>query len=210
MSSEDTPSHGQDGAGAIALKDAARAWARLLDQWWRQQSAMLPPDLNRAMTSTLDQSKALVEIVCEQAVRSLASPSRAEGAGTAGGFGPWQPVIDACRELEAGLIGTATGGQQDFDPEAMREYRRAARAYFDEFVQINNDISRRVQQRLAADSPADFKTLHAAVVDEAEATYLERVSGDAFAARQAEYINALFRLRRNAASMPAGEPKASS
>lgn len=164
---------------------------------------MLPPELKRAMTSTLDQSKALVDMACAQAARAVAgapaaggsnrSPEPEDSTATAD-FGLWQPVIDACRACEAGLLGSV-GESENARPGAAGEYQRAARAYLGEFVQINLDVVARLQKKIAAAPPKDFRQLHALVVEEAENAYLDRVSGDAFAARQAAFINAMFKLR---------------
>lgn len=201
--------------GAAALTDAARAWSALVDGWWRQQSAVLPPDLERAMTATLDQSKALVDMACAQAATAIAGPpasanpaqARESDDSPAGGeYGLWQPVIDACRACEASLVGI-TGGRGSKASGAAREYQRAANAYLNEFVQINRDVAQRLQRKIGASPPADFRQLHALVVEEAENAYLDRVSGDAFAARQAAFINAMFRLRREMAEAgTAGDP----
>lgn len=195
------------------MSEAARAWTSVLDGWWRQQAAMLPPDLERAMGATLDQSKALVELAVAQSARaveasfgdpsrSLATPS--EALPVAASFGLWQPVIDACRDCETRLVGRA-GDSDSPRSSAAREYQRAAGAYMNEFVQINGDLAQRLQKKLALNPPADFRRLHALVVEEAENAYLDRVSTDAFAALQAAYINAMFRLRRETGGAGPGE-----
>jgi hypothetical protein len=185
-------------AGA-ALAQAARAWTSLVDDWWRQQSAALPPELERAMSAALDQSKALVDLAFAQsaeAVTESAAPN--EDSSSAGEYGIWQPVIDACRACEASLVGNhGTSDSPWSGPE--REYQRAASAYMNEFVGINREVAQRLQRRLAAAPPADFRQLHALVVEEAENAYLDRVSTDRFASLQAAYINAMFRLRKEMA-----------
>lgn len=188
-------------AGA-ALVQAARAWTSLVDDWWRQQAAALPPELERAMTATLDQSKALVDMAFAQSARavakSAASPTPPEDSPPTDEFGLWQPVIDACRACEAGLVGK--DGASDWPgSRPARDYQGAASAYLNEFVQINREVARRLQRRLADSPPADFRQLHALVVEEAENAYLDRVSTDRFAALQAAYINAMFRLRKEMA-----------
>ncbi len=194
---------GRHAAGARALTEAARAWSTLVDGWWRQQSAMLPPELERAMTSTLDQSKALVDMACAQAARAAAGSSAAadssqaqgaEDSSAAGDLGLWKPVIDACREFEADSVGS-TADPDKPGSSAEREFRHASWAYLNEFVQINLDVVERLQRRIAASPPEDFRQLHALVVEEAENAYMDRVSGDAFAKRQAAYVNAMFKLR---------------
>ncbi len=147
--------------------------------------------------------------------RALAEPSRepasagSEGSGdspAAGGLGLWQPVIDACRACETSLLGKI-GKSDSGQTAAAREYQRAASAYLNEFVQINGDVARRLQNKLASKPPADFRRLHALVVEEVENAYLDRVTTDAFAAAQAAYINAIFRLRQaTAESGAAGTP----
>jgi len=194
---------GKHAASAPALTEAARAWTTLVDGWWRQQSAILPPELKRAMTSTLDQSKALVDMACAQAARAAAGSSAAghssqapgaEDLPAAGDLGLWKPVIDACREFEAGLVGS-TADPDKPGSSAEREYHQAAGAYLNEFVQINLDVIERLQTKIAASPPEDFRQLHALVVEQAESAYMDRVSGDAFAKRQAAYVNAMFKLR---------------
>ena len=191
------------GAAAAAMTEAARTWATLLDGWWRQQAAALPPELESAMGAMLDQSKALVDMAFGQA-RALAQPTvkpasaRSEGSGNspaAGQSGLWKPVIDACRACEASLLGKV-GDSASGQSAAALEYRRAASAYLNEFVQINGDVARRLQKKLASKPPAEFRRLHALVVEEVENAYLDRVSTDAFAAVQAAFINAMFRLRQ--------------
>ncbi len=190
--------------GDAPLTDAARAWTALVDGWWRQQAAVLPPELERAMSATLNQSKALVEMAFAQAAGAMAASSggphgaatrEPEDAEATGEFGLWQPIIDACRACEASLVGSL-GDDTPARSGAGEEYQRAASAYLNEFLQINRDVARRLQAKIAASPPADFRQLHDLVVEEAESAYLERVSSDEFAALQAAYINAMFRLRR--------------
>ena len=206
MSSEDSPSNSRENnapraAGASALGEAAQAWTEFVDGWWRQQSAMLPTDLRKAMTSTLDQSKALVDMACAQAAAAMSSDHRAdkdaaaESGATGDHPGMWQPIIDACRACEADLLGSA-GADEHTRSDAVLEYQRAANEYLLEFAQINMDVARRLQRKFSSGAPADFRQLHDLVVAEAEQAYLERVSGDVFAERQAAYINAMFRLRK--------------
>ncbi len=194
-------------AAAAALTDAARAWTALVDGWWRQQSARLPPELERAMSATLDQSKALVDMAFAPAARTV--PDSPPGANTAqattpedpppaGDPGLWRPVIDACLACEASLVGN-TGGGDSAQSDAAREYRRAAGEYLNEFVQINSEVALRLERKLAASPPTDFRRLHGLVVEEAESAYLDRVSTDNFATLQAAFINAMFRLRREMA-----------
>ncbi len=199
---------------AAAMTEAARTWTTLLDGWWRQQAAALPPELESALGAMLDQSKALVDMAFGQA-RALADVSakpasaRSEGSGdpaAAGELGLWQPVIDACRVCETSLLGEV-GGSDSGQTAAAREYQSAASAYLNEFVQINGEVARRLQKKLASKPPADFRQLHALVVEEVENAYLDRVSSDAFAAVQAAFINAMFRLRQETAkSGAAGTP----
>ncbi|MDX1529454.1 MAG: poly(R)-hydroxyalkanoic acid synthase subunit PhaE [Gammaproteobacteria bacterium] len=192
-------------AAAAAMTEAAQAWTTLLDGWWRQQARALPPELERPMGAMLDQSKALVNMAFGQA-RAAADASvkpasaRREGSQDpkAGELGLWQPVIDACRACETSLLGEV-GGSDSGPSAAAREYQRAASAYLNEFVQINGDVARRLQKKLASKPPADFRRLHALVVEEVENAYLDRVSTDAFAAVQAAFINAMFRLRQQTA-----------
>lgn len=191
-------------APALALTEAAQAWTALLDDWWRQQSTGLPPELERAMSAMLDQSKALMDMAFAQTARAMTEPPPGATAASAtpprdspdvGEFGLWQPVIDTCRACEASLVGDAA---ESATPKsaAAREYQRAASAYLKEFAQINGELAKRLQKELAANPPADFRQLHALVVKEAENAYLDRVSTDSFAARQAAFINAMFKLRR--------------
>lgn len=192
------------------MADIARSWNTLVDGWWRQQAAVLPPELERAMRATLDQSKALVDMAFSHTA-APAGPGKAEtpvsGDSTAAGeFGLWQPVIDACRACEAGLVGSI-GGSESVDSEAARQYQRAAGAYMNEFVQINRDVARRLEKRIVSGPPADFRQLHNLVVEEAESAYLERVSSDDFAALQAAFINAMFRLRRETAGSGRGRQR---
>lgn len=191
-------------AAGAALVQAAQAWTSLVDDWWRRQSAALPPELERAMSATLDQSKALVDMAFAQAATAVTgSAAPADGSSPAGEFGIWQPVIDACHACEAGLV----GGGADDPPRSgpAREYQSAAKAYLEEFAQINREVARRLQARIASSPPADFRQLHALVVEEAENAYLDRVSTDRFAALQAAYINAMFRLRRETGGAGPGE-----
>ncbi len=193
-------------AAAAAMTEAARTWTTLLDGWWRQQSEALPPELERALGAMLDQSKALVDMAFGQArARADASAKPASASSDCSGVPPatgelglWQPVIDACRACETSLLGTA-GGSDSGQTAAAREYQRAASAYLNEFVQINVDVARRLQKKLASKPAADFRRLHALVVEEVENAYLDRVSTDAFAAVQAAFINAMFRLRQETA-----------
>ena len=53
-------------------------------------------------------------------------------------------------------------------------------------------------------SSADLRAVHELVVDKAEEVYLERESRDSFAKRQARFINALLRLRRDMTLANAG------
>ncbi len=201
-------------SAAAAMTEAARTWTTLLDGWWRQQAAALPPELESALGAMLDQSKAMVDMAFGQA-RALADASakpasaRSEGSGdsaAAGELGLWQPVIDACRACETSLLGKI-GESDSGQTAAAREYQRAASAYLNEFVQINGEVARRLQKKLASKPPADFRRLHALVVEEVENAYLDRVSTDAFAAVQAAFINAMFRLRQETAkSGAAGTP----
>lgn len=199
---------------AAAMTEAARTWTTLLDGWWRQQAAALPPELESAMGAMLDQSKALVDMAFGQArglAEASAKPASDQSEGSrdspaTGELGLWQPVIDACRACEAGLLGNV-GERHTGQSAAAGEYQRAASAYLNEFVQINGDVARRLQKKLAAKPPADFRRLHALVVEEVENAYLDRVSTDAFAAVQAAFINAMFRLRQETAkSGAAGAP----
>lgn len=201
--SGDSPDAGNS-AAAPDLSEAARAWTALVDGWWRQQSAVLPPELERAMSSMLGQSKALVDMACAQAVRAFAASAaganpaqvtRSRDSGSVDELGLWQPVIDACRACEASLVGNVDvrGSSQ---PGAANEYQRAAVAYMNEFVQINSEVAKRLQKKLAIRPPADFRQLHDLVVEEVENAYRERVSTDSFAALQAAFINAMFRLRK--------------
>lgn len=208
----DKPGAGDPAAAGAALAQAAQAWTALVDDWWRQQSAALPPELKRAMSATLDQFKALVDMAFAQtagagtkasAAASPAGETRQQASSAAGELGLWQPVIDACRACQAGLVGNAGEGALPRSA-AAGDYQRAASAYLNEFVQINGEVARRVQKKLAAGPPIDFRQLHALVVEEAENAYLDRVSTDDFAAFQAAFINAMFRLRREMAG--AGGP----
>jgi len=201
------PGPGDPAAAGAELVQAARAWSSLVDGWWRKQSAVLPPELERAMSATLDQSKALVDMAFAQTARAVteaavpATPRRAappEDLPAADEFGLWQPVIDACRACEASLLGN-DGGSASPRSGPQRDYQRAASAYLNEFVQINREVAQRLQQKIAATPPTDFRQLHALVVEEAENAYLDRVSTDRFAALQAAYINAMFRLRKEMA-----------
>lgn len=198
------PQEAPSAAGNSDLSEAARAWTALVDGWWRQQSAVLPPELERAMSSTLDQSKALVDMACAQAAKAfaesaatakLAGVTRSRDSRSVDELGLWQPVIDACRACEASLVGKVSGSGSSRSCAAS-EYQRAAVAYMNEFVQINSEVAKRLQKTLAATPPADFRQLHDLVVEEAENAYQERVSTDSFAALQAAFINAMFRLRK--------------
>lgn len=204
---QDAPGSRHPSAAALALTEAARAWTALVDGWWRQQSAALPPELDRAMSATLDQSKALVDMAFASAASAVpdstpgASAAKATPPGAppaAGELGLWRPVIDACLACEASLVGNADGDDSTQSNE-QREYQRAARAYLNEFVQINNEVAQRLEKKLAASPPTDFRQLHGLVVEEAERAYLDRVSTDNFAALQAALINAMFRMRREIA-----------
>ncbi len=199
----DAPDAGNS-AAAPDLTEAARAWTALVDGWWRQQSAALPPELERAMTSTLDQSKALVDMACAQAARTFTESAAASNPAqftqpkdspSVDKLGLWQPVIDACRACEASLVENA-GASGSPQSGAASDYQRAAAAYMNEFVQINSEVAQRLQKKLAASPPVDFRQLHDLVVEEAENAYQERVSTDSFAALQAAFINAMFRLRK--------------
>ncbi len=191
---------------AAAMTEAAQAWTTLLDGWWRQQAKALPPELEGAMGAMLEQSKALVNMAFGQArvlADASANPASPRGEGSqdpqaVGELGLWQPVIDACRACETSLLGKV-GGSDSGQSAAAREYQRAASVYLNEFVQINGDVARRLQKKLASKPPADFRQLHALVVEEVENAYLDRVSTDAFAAVQAAFINAMFRLRQQTA-----------
>jgi hypothetical protein len=208
--SRGTPRPRDPAAAGAALVQAAQAWTSLVDDWWRQQSAALPPELERAMSATLDQSKALVDMAFAQTARAVtesAAPTRGappEESSAADEFGLWQPVIDACRACESSLLGNG-GGSDSPRSGPAGDYQRAASAYLNEFVQINREVAQRLQQRLAASPPADFRQLHALVVEEAENAYLDRVSTDRFAALQAAYINAMFRLRKEMAGAASAE-----
>lgn len=156
------------------------------------------------MSATLDQSKALVDMAFAPAASAVpestpgASAAKATPPGAppaAGELGLWRPVIDACLACEASLVGNTDGDDATRSNE-QREYQRAARAYLNEFVQINNEVAQRLEKKLAASPPTDFRQLHGLVVEEAERAYLDRVSTDNFAALQAALINAMFRLRR--------------
>jgi hypothetical protein len=204
---QDAPDSRNPSAAALALTDAARAWTALVDGWWRQQSAALPPELERAMSATLDQSKALVDMAFAPAARAVsdsppgANTTRASPPGDPPGAGElslWRPVIDACLACESSLVGNTGGGDSTQSNEG-REYQRAAGAYLNEFVKINSEVAQRLEKKLAASPPTDFRQLHGLVVEEAERAYLDRVSTDKFATLQAALINAMLRLRREMA-----------
>ena len=157
------------------------------------------------MGAMLDQSKAMVDMAFGQASALAEAPANASAGNAGGGKSPesdklglWQPIIDACRACEASLLGKAGEGGIG-QSAAAREYQRAAGTYLNEFVQINADVAQRLQKKLASKPPADFRRLHALVVEEVENAYLDRVSTSAFASVQAAYINAMFRLRQETA-----------
>ncbi len=201
---------------AKEIGDAARSWAAMVDGWWRQQSKTLPPDLQRAMTTTLNQSKAMMDMACGQTTGKPLAPdgpdenapaetNLALGGEAHEGFGLWQPVVDAFQVCQEKVLTAQAHEPSHSDSAAMTEYQNASRAYLGEFKQLNAEIMSRVQQTLAkAGSSADLRAVHELVVDKAEEVYLERVSRDSFAKRQARFVNALLRLRRDMTLANAG------
>jgi len=183
----------------------------MVDGWWRQQSKLLPPDLKRAMTATLDQSKAMVDMACgETAGKPLrrdglddqapAEKNPAFGGEALDGFGLWQPIVDAFQVCQQKVLTAQAHDPQHSVSAVMTEYQDASRAYLGEFMQLNAELMSRVQQTLANAGPsADLRVVHELVLDTAEEVYLERVSADSFAKRQARFVNALLRLRRDMA-----------
>ncbi len=192
-----------------AISDAARSWAAMVDGWWRQQSKALPPDLQRAITTTLNQSKAMVDMACGQTTGKPLAPdgsdenAPAEKSLTLGGeahegFGLWQPIVDAFQVCQEKVLTAQAHEPPHTASAAMTEYQDASRAYLGEFMQLNAEVMLRIQQTLAnAGSSADLRAVHELVLDKAEEVYLERVSSDSFAKRQARFVNALLRLRRD-------------
>ena len=181
----------------------------MVDGWWRQQSKALPPELKRAMTATLDQSKAMVDMACGQTTgkplgrdasdeQAPAEKDLAFGGEAHHGFGMWQPIVDAFQECQEKVLTAQAHEPPHAASAAMTEYQDASRAYLGEFMQLNAEVMSRMQQTLAnAGSSADLRAVHELVLDKAEEIYLERVSSDSFAKRQARFVNALLRLRRD-------------
>ncbi|MDX1513271.1 MAG: hypothetical protein R3174_05955 [Gammaproteobacteria bacterium] len=175
-----------------AAGEALAAWCAVLDEWWREQSGGLPAEIKRPMEAAIGQFTALLALA--GAGPAAATPpaevsSEMSDTGADRILGPWQPVLDALRRCQATI---------DPDPEALvrnQEYAAAAGAYLGEFARLNLEISRRLREKLAAtDSGTGFTGLERLILEQAEEAYLEHVSRDEFARRQAEFINALLRL----------------
>ena len=135
-----------------AISDAARSWAAMVDGWWRQQSKALPADLQRAITTTLNQSKAMADVACGQTTgnplaqdgsdeNALTETNLALGSETHEGFGLWQPVIDAFQLCQEKVLTAQAHEPSHSDSAAMTEYQNASRDYLEEFKQLNAEVT---------------------------------------------------------------------